>query len=128
VNFRIKVSLLFGAFLCLLFLTSCDPWIELNVEVRNNTNSKLIVEYKYYYETDTSVVLDLGEHIQIYRERLRMKASEFKCCPCTLDSINIFTVDTLKYSMKDPTNSKNWIKVSDDRIDCVLLINEVDLE
>jgi hypothetical protein len=126
------IKILLFAFLGLFTLSSCDPAMDLQIKVQNNSSEKLIVEFKglHDYNKDSTVTLNIDEEVTVLNFSKWEKAKHYDCCPCEIGDLSIFTIDTSATSIKDYKNKDNWIKINENKSDvyCILDINDEDLE
>jgi hypothetical protein len=128
-KFNLTHSFLF--LISILLFTSCDPTMNLNLTVKNNTEEVIIVEFKalHNHNKDTSITLVANKEATILKISLREKAKNYDCCPCEIGALNIFTVDSSATVTKDYLNKDNWIKIKDNKreVKCIFEIIDSDL-
>jgi hypothetical protein len=129
---KIKSLLFIVVLLSLLTLPSCDPVMDLNLKVQNNSSEELIVEFKALHDSnkDTTITLNTGAESTILNISRREKAKHYDCCPCEVGSLNIYTADTSATIIKDYKNKDNWVKINESKskVICILELYDEDLE
>ncbi|MBX2907520.1 MAG: hypothetical protein KF744_15855 [Taibaiella sp.] len=93
------------ALLTILSLSSCDPALNGNMRVVNETDSQLTVVVQARSGTDTFFIEPHSNEIVNNMGGLGNKKT-FTCCPCRLDTIVISSpAGVIK---RNPLDSSNW--------------------
>jgi hypothetical protein len=95
-----------------ILLTSCDPLMELNLTISNQSEKELIVEFKAVQNSalDTTFTLVTGEHKTVFSSPQYGKAKHYDCCPCEVWVLKIITKDSTEIVTKDYKDKNNWVK------------------
>ncbi|PKR81871.1 hypothetical protein CW751_00605 [Brumimicrobium salinarum] len=130
-NFKAKKCHFLIVTMGLFLLTSCDPILDLSIEVFNNTSEKVVVEFKALHDQnkDTSFTMDIGQKVTLYSKSKWGKAKHFDCCSREFDSLKVITIDSTKTAVKNFKNEDNWLIENDKKkVKCTVIINNDDLK
>lgn len=113
-----------------LILVSCDPIMNINYTIKNNTQQELKIKFNGV-DSDSVVSVGVNESIVVRDFDKYGKTKYYDCCLCevNLNPINGYTSDSSKILMKNYTEENNWIlKKKKRKVDCVFEVNDVDME
>jgi hypothetical protein len=118
--------------LACLLLVSCDPIMELNLSINNQSEKELIVEFKAIQNSnfDTTFTIVSGGTKTILSRPSYGKAKQYDCCPCEVWDLKIITKDSSGLVVKDYKNKDNWGKSIKEkqRVLCQFVVNDWDIE
>lgn len=91
-----------------ILLTSCDPGLNGDLKIFNQSDSTLtVVTFDYGHTDSTTFVLEPNTEKTIKIMSGLGNQKTFDCCPCELDTLYIkSSIGEIK---KDPNNQDNWI-------------------
>ncbi len=100
-----RIALLAFVFAIILSLFSCDPGLNGNLRIVNQTDTVLTVVTRDWKGNDTTVI-EPGSNGVVSKLGGLGSNRDFDCCPCLLDSIQVFRVNGP--IRKDANNKDNW--------------------